>query len=140
MRRLRFRRLTSQQWIQDTQHFADEIRIPHRDPYHLVSKTLFDSEVAAFKPRIPSVTDCEVVVGVQRLAALIGDGHTFVDTSKLYHQLPIEVFWFGNDLRVARAAAEYKKAIGTKIVKIGSTSIDEVQRRLQQLISQRESE
>ena len=90
--------LTAQQWIQNAQHFADEIRAHHRDPYHLISKMHFDSEVAALKARIPSMKD--YVVGLQRVAALIGDGHTFIDTSKLYHQLPIEVFWFGNDLRV----------------------------------------
>jgi len=132
--------LTAQQWIQDAQHFAAEIRTHHRDPYHLISRTRFDSEFAALEARIPSMKDYEVVVGLQRLAALVGDGHTFVDTSKLYRRLPIEAFWFGNDLRVVRAAPEYKKAIGTKIVDIGSTSIDEVRRKLQQLIPQGESE
>lgn len=82
----------------------------------------------------------EAVVGLQRLAALIGDGHTFVDTSKLYRRLPIEVSWFGNDLRVVRAAQQYEKAIGAKIVKVGSKDISEVKRQLQQLISQGESE
>jgi hypothetical protein len=132
--------LTAQQWIADTQHFADEIRAHHRDPYHLISKARFDSEVAALKARIPSMKGYEVVVGLQRLAALIGDGHTFADTSKLYHQVPIEIFWFGNDLRVVSAAPEYTKAIGTKLVKIGSTPIKQVQQELQQLIPQNESE
>jgi hypothetical protein len=132
--------LTPEQWIQDLHHFADEIRTKHRDPYHLISKARFDSEVAALETRIPSMKDYEVVVGLQQLAALIGDGHTFVDTTKLYHQLPIEAFWFGNDLRVVRAAPEYQKAIGTRIVMIGSTSISDVQQKLQRLISQGESE
>jgi hypothetical protein len=81
----------------------------------------------------------QIVVGLQSLAAFVGDGHTFVDTSKLYREFPIEVFWFGDDLRVLRAAPEYKRAIGTKIVQIGSTPIAEVQRKLQTLISQNES-
>jgi hypothetical protein len=132
--------LTPEQWIKDLHHFVDQIRTEHRDPYHLISKASFDSEVAALETRIPSMKDYEVVVGLQRLAALIGDGHTFVDTSKLYRQLPIEAFWFGNDLRVVRAAPEYQKAIGAKIVKISSTSTHEVQRKLQQLIPQGESD
>jgi hypothetical protein len=132
--------LTGQQWIADTQHFADEVRAHHRDPYHLISKARFDSEVSALKARIPSMKDYEVVVGLQRLAAIIGDGHTFIDTSKLYRQLPIEVFWFGNDLRVVCAAPEYKRALGTKVVKIGATPIKQVQQGLQQLIPQGESQ
>ena len=132
--------LTPEQWIQDLHHFADQIRTEHRDPNHLISKARFNSEVAALEARIASMKDYEVVVGLQRLAALIGDGHTFVDTSKLYRTLPIEVFWFGQDLRVIRAAPEYKNAIGTRIVKIGSSSINEVRPKLQQLIPQGESE
>jgi hypothetical protein len=132
--------LTPKQWIQELHHFADEIRTEHRDPYHLISKDRFDSEVATLESRIPLMKDYEVVVGLQRLASLIGDGDTFVDTSKLYRRLPIEAFWFGENLRVVRASREYQKAIGTKIVKIGPTSINEVQRKLQQLIPQGESE
>lgn len=131
--------LTPEQWTQDVQYFSQEIRTKHRDPYHLTAKTRVDAEIAALEARIPAMKPYEVVVGLQRLAALIGDGHTFVDTSKLYRQLPIEAFWFGNDLRVARASPEYKKAIGTKIVKVGSTPINEAQRELQQLISRGES-
>jgi hypothetical protein len=132
--------LTTEQWTQDLQHLAKEIKTKHRNPYHLISKARFNAEVAEMEARIPSMKDYEIIVGLQRLAALIGDGHTFVDTSKLYRTLPIEVFWFGNDLRVVRAAPEYEKAIGTKIVKVGSTEISEVKRRLQQLIPQGESD
>jgi hypothetical protein len=132
--------LTPAQWTQDVRHFAHEIRTKHRDPYHLISRARFDSQVAELEARIPSMKNYEVVVGLQRLAALVGDGHTFVDTSKLYRRLPIEVFWFGDDLRVVRAAPEYKKAIGTKIVKVGSMPINEARRKLQQLIPQGENE
>jgi hypothetical protein len=130
---------TPEQWTQDLRYFAKEIETKHRNPYHLTPKARFDAEVLALETRIPPMKNYEVVVGLQRLIALIGDGHTFVDTSKLYHRLPIEVFWFGDDLRVVRAAPEYKKAIGTKIVRVGWTPIQEVQRRLQQLIPEGEN-
>ena len=132
--------LTGDQWTQDLRYLAKEIRTKHRNPYHLISKARFDAEAAAMETRIRSMKNYEIVAGLQRLAASIGDGHTFIDTSKLYRSLPIEVFWFGNDLRVVRAAPEYKEAIGTKIVKVGSTNINEVHRDLLQLISQGESE
>jgi RIO-like serine/threonine protein kinase len=80
------------------------------------------------------------LVGFERLASLIGDGHTFVDTSKLYRGLPFDAFWFGEDLRVVRAAPKYKEAIGIKISKIGLTSINEVRQKLQQLSPHSDSE
>jgi hypothetical protein len=134
------RRFHLLQWSQDVRYFAKEIEREHRNPYHLTLKAEFDAELVGLETRIPSMKNYEVVVGLQRLAALIGDGHTFVDTSKLYHRLPMEVFWFGDDLRVVRAAPEYKEAIGTTIVKVDSTPITEVRRKLNQLIPQGENE
>src|SRR5262245_60366455 len=76
--------LTSQQWTQDLDFFAQEITANHRDPYHLTNKADFDRAVADLRRRIPSMKDYQIMVGLQRLAALIGDGHTFLDTSGLY--------------------------------------------------------
>lgn len=132
--------LTPEQWRQDLEFFAHEIATKHRDPYHFISKAQFDQAVSHLRERTPSMKGYEVVVGLQHLAALIGDGHTFLDTRGLYERFPLEVFWFGNDLRVVRAAPEYRQALGTKIVAIGSFSIGDVQRKLQQLIPQGENQ
>jgi hypothetical protein len=131
---------TAEQWRQDLLYFVNEVTTKHRDPYHYTSRAEFDRAVTALRERIPSMQDHEVVVGLQRLAALIGDGHTFVDTSGIYHRFPLEVFWFGDQLRVVRAAPEYNQALGAMIVEIGSFPIAEVQSRLHQLISQGENE
>jgi hypothetical protein len=131
--------LTPDQWRQDVDYFANEIATKHRDPYHFISKARFNQAVSDLRDRIPSMKDYEVVVGLQHLAALIGDGHTFLDTRGLYQRFPLEVFWFGNDLRVVRAAPEYRQALGARIVAIGSFPISDVQRKLQQLIPQGEN-
>ncbi|HEV2271844.1 MAG TPA: hypothetical protein VGR92_20520 [Steroidobacteraceae bacterium] len=132
--------LTAAQWRQDLGYFGNEIATKHRDPYHFIAKAKFDQSVSDLRQRIPSLKDYEVVVGLQHLAALIGDGHTFLDTRGLYERFPLEVFWFGHDLRVVRAAPEYRQALGTRLVAIGSFSIREVQLRLQQLIPQGENQ
>src|SRR5689334_12659334 len=90
--------LTGEQWRQDLEFFANEITTKHRDPFHFTSKSDFDQAVSQLRQRIPSMKDYEVVAGLQHLTALIGDGHTFLDTSGLYARFPLEAFWFGNDL------------------------------------------
>ena len=132
--------LTAEQWRQDLEFFANEITTKHRDPFHFISKAEFDQAVSNLRQRIPSMKDYEVVAGLQHLAALIGDGHTFLDTSGLYQRFPLEVFWFGDDLRVTRAAPEYRKALGARIVSIGSVPIGEVQKRIQQFVPQAENQ
>lgn len=132
--------LSPEQWRQDVDYFANEIATKHRDPYHFISEAKFDQAVSNLRERIPSMKDYEVVVGLQHLAALIGDGHTFLDTRGLYERFPLEVFCFGNDLRVVRAAPEYPQVLGAKIVAIGSFSTSDVQSKLQQLIPQDENQ
>lgn len=132
--------LTAEQWRQDLDYFANEITTKHRDPFHFTNKAEFDQAVSDLRERIPSMQGYQVVVGLQHLAALIGDGHTFLDTSGLFERFPLEVFWFGNDLRVVRAAPEYRQALGAKVIAIGSFPIGEVQRRLQLLIPQGENQ
>ncbi len=132
--------LTAEQWRQDLEFFANEIATKHRDPFHFISKAEYDQAVSDLRQRIPSMKDYEVVAGLQHLAALIGDGHTFQDTSGLYQRFPLEAFWFGNDLRVIRAAPEYREALGSRIVSIGSVSIEEAQKRVQRFIPQAENQ
>ncbi len=132
--------LTAEQWRQDLDFFANEIATKHREPFHFISKAEYDQAVSDLRQRIPSMKDYEVVAGLQHLAALIGDGHTFLDTSGLYQRFPLEAFWFGNDLRVIRAAPEYREALGSRIVSIGSVSIEEAQKRMQRFIPQAENQ
>ena len=132
--------LTAEQWRQDLEFFANEIATKHRDPFHFISKAEYDQAVSDLRQRIPSMKDYEVVAGLQHLAALIGDGHTFLDAAGLYQRFPLEAFWFGKDLRVIRAAPEYREALGSRIVSIGSVSIEEAQKRMQRFIPQAENQ
>lgn len=132
--------LTAEQWRHDLGDFVKEVTTKHANPYHVTSKAQFDQAVSELRERIPSMKNYEVVVGLQHLAALIGDGHTFIDTGSLYQKFPLEVFWFGSDLRVIRASPEYQQALSTKIIAIDSLPIQEVQSRLQQLIPQGENQ
>jgi len=131
--------LTKELWREDLRFFARELTGRHRSPYHLVSRQAFEQAVAELDARIPSLQDYEVVVGIQSLAARIGDGHTFLGTGDLYHFFPFEVFWFGKAMRVVRTVPAYQRALGARIVKIGAYRIGDVQRRLQAIIPQGEN-
>lgn len=132
--------LTPEQWQRDLEFFASEITTRHRDPFHFVGKAEFDRAVSDLRERIPSLKDYEVVAGMHQLAALIGDGHTFLDTSGLYGTFPLDGFWFGDDLRVIRAAEEYREALGTRIISIDSVSIEEVRKKIQRFVPQAENQ
>ena len=81
--------LTAEQWRRDLEFFANEVTTKHRDPFHFISKAEFDQAVSNLHQRIPAMKDYEVIAGLHRLAALIGDGHTFLATSGLYARFPL---------------------------------------------------
>ena len=96
--------LTPVQWREDLQFLARQVTEHHKNAFHRVSREHFTHAVAALDARLASLQDYEIVVGLQSLAAMVGDGHTFLATDGIQHVYPMEVSWFGRELRVVRTA------------------------------------
>ena len=130
---------SSAQWREDLQVLAAAIRTKHKNPYHRVGEKQFQSAVNRLEQDIPQLNSAAIMVGFQRLAAMIGDGHTFVRTHDVYHSLPLEAFWFGDELRIIRASADHRSLLGARIVGLGAVSIGEANQRIQSIVAQGES-
>jgi hypothetical protein len=63
--------LSADQWREDLQIFARELAQRHYNPWHLTSRNVFEHAVVTLDAQIPTLKPYEVVVGIQRLAALI---------------------------------------------------------------------
>ena len=129
----------TEQWRDDLRVFAREMPKCHKNAFHAVSEQDFASAVETLDRRIPTLGPPEIVAGFQQLAAAIGDGHTFLETGRLYRTFPLELFWFGDELRVIAADTAYRRALGTRLVKVGEVDIAEIRRRLQPLVPQAEN-
>jgi Peptidase family S41 len=132
--------LETRAWREDIRVFAREILSRHRDAHHRITNQQFQAEVDSLLARAPALDNYEIVVALHRLAALIGDGHTFLATDNLYRHYPLELFAFGEDLRVVRCDPEYREALGARLVAIERTSVQEAQRLLEPLIPQGENQ
>lgn len=130
----------TESWRQDLRCFVTQLREHHRNPFHLVTQQQFESAVTALDTQIPQLRDYEVVVGLERLAAMVGDGHTFVATSGSQHRFPLKLYWFGNELRVVAASREYARAVGTRVSRIDGMKMADVMRRIQQVVPRGETQ
>jgi hypothetical protein len=131
--------LSTKEWREDLNFFAKELTQRHKNPYHRVTQEAFEQAVAELHAQIPTLKDYEIVVGIERLAAMIGDGHTRLNTRGLFHFFPFEVFWFERELRIIRTTSAYRHILGTRIAKVGGIPIANVWKRLQTLIPQGEN-
>ena len=96
--------ITADAWRADLRYLARELPSHHVNAFHTVSREAFAGEVARLDAAIPRMNGDEVLVGFMRIVALIGDGHTHLDLPPSFLRYPIELQWFGDELRVVAAA------------------------------------
>ena len=100
--------ITPDAWRADLRYLARELPSHHAKAFHTVSRETFTGEVARLDAAIPRINGDEVLVGFMRIMSLIGDGHTHLDLPPSFLRYPIELQWFGDELRVVASAAPYR--------------------------------
>lgn len=131
--------LTAEQWREDLRFMVTELERRHANPYHSVTRERFAAAVAELDARIPKLQRNEIIVGLMRLAAMVGDGHTRVDPRKDarfgFPSLPLKLYLFGDGLYVRAAAPAQAALVGARIEAIGGVPVDEAIRRASELAS-----
>jgi hypothetical protein len=99
----------------------------------------FTQAVAQLNDSIPVKSDAEVMVELARITAMAGDGHTslwLTQNRTVFRSYPFALYWFDDGLYVTQAAAVPLAGIlGTKLVQIGSTPIDQAYAAVAAVIS-----
>ena len=127
--------LTTQEWQADLQYLAKELPRRHKNAFHTVSREQFEKSVADLNARIPNLQPHEITVGLMGIVASVSDAHTELSGfGNGFHRFPLNVYWFGKDLRVTRIASAYKRGAGARVVQIGDVAIDEVAKRIDQIV------
>lgn len=106
----------------------------HPKPWHLTSEARFDSALAVTLPRLRGAPLGIAAVELARIMALVGDAHTGLDifpTARLgLRALPIRFEVASDGVVVTSAAPAYASLVGTRLLKIGRTSVEEAIGRL----------
>ncbi|HEX2466189.1 MAG TPA: S41 family peptidase [Thermoanaerobaculia bacterium] len=134
--------LNQADWRRDLQYFAAELPKRHKNLFHSVSRAEFDRAVAELDAAIPSLEDHQIAVGMMRIAASVGDGHTGVHVPKEFKRYPLILYWFERDLRVIAVPAGNapQSHLGARLVAIGGLDIAEVQARVRGCFPSAENE
>ena len=130
--------LTKAQWRQDVAAFAQGLPKTHANAFFRQSRPQFEAEIARLQGRIAGLNDDQIFTQLQRIANAVGDGHTGIVLPPDRRSLPIHIGRFGGDLRIVAAGPGLEKALGARIVRIGSLSADEAWKRALTLTAQDE--
>ncbi|HEX7318149.1 MAG TPA: S41 family peptidase [Pyrinomonadaceae bacterium] len=126
--------LSPDEWREDLRHLARELPRRHKNAFHTVTRERFETAATEFDEAIPSLNDDEVVVGLLRLVALVGDARTELAPPDSFRRYPLSFYWFGQELRVIRAGAPYARALGARLVRIGEVRAEEAAARVNALV------
>jgi len=131
--------VTAQKWRDDLRFMAAELQKRHANLYHHVSRQDFERAVADLDRQIPNLPRNRIIVGMMRIAAMVGDGHTRVEPRKDpafgFPSLPVKFYLFDDGLYVRAARPEQRDLLGARVEAIGGIAIDEAVRRVSELAS-----
>ena len=126
-------------WRADLDFLGRAMPAQHTNLFHTMQTGQFDSALSSIRSRLPSLTRRQVIVELERLAALIGDGHSSVapwrDTVIGFHTLPVVLYRFHDGYYIRAATLAHSQLVGARVTRIGAVSIDSAESLVDPLIS-----
>lgn len=124
-------------WQQDIDYLAEQLPYLHANAYFKTHRETFQQQAADLRAAVPTSTDAQIGVGMMRLVASIGDGHTrtLPHWSINFRMFPVRAYWFSDGLYVVAAAPEFTQTLGAKITRIGQTEIQVAFEAVRPLVS-----
>lgn len=116
--------LTPQQWKEDVAELAEKLPALHPDPFTFTPKDKFEAAAAELEAKVATLNADQIYIGMDHLANLIGDAHTYVEFPRDLANLPLDIGDFGGEMRVDTVAPAYERALGARVVAIGGTPTD----------------
>ncbi|GEM_PF-6875830 len=98
----------------------------------------FNADLEALEGDLPKLEDGEIVLRIMKIIASANVGHNAVQQPGalgFYAKIPLQFGWYPDGLALVGAAAEYSKALGAHVLKIGDKTPDEVLAALAPYIS-----
>lgn len=123
--------LTTQQWEADLAELVDRLQKLHPDPFRFTPKNAFEADAAELRAKLATLNRDQIYIGLDHLANLIGDAHTFIEFPRDEANLPLDLQDFEGVLRVDAVTPGYERALGARVIAINDTPIE----RARQLVA-----
>ncbi|MBT4408624.1 MAG: tetratricopeptide repeat protein, partial [Bacteroidetes bacterium] len=120
---------TGEEWIEDVDYLAEKMETMHPGLFSMVSRDEFYQARDELKKNIPNLRETQIMAGIYKLVALPNDAHTFPNIFSVdldWHLYPFELYCFEDGLYVTNTGRRHKKLIGHRLVKIETTSADDL--------------
>ena len=129
--------VTERQLRQDLRELVRHIRTTHPDPWHDISRGVFDGAVSALDERLGDLGSDAFMVEAMRLIALLGvrDGHSGIfPPEQPGHLLPIRLYRFDDGVFVVDATDDHTELVGSEVTRLAGRAIAELWSAVEPLV------
>jgi len=120
-------------WRQDLHYLAENLPRLHKNLFFKTSREKWQQTARALEQALPGLQDHEIVVGLMRLVARVGDAHTALSWP-LKRSYPIGLYWFSDGIYVLRTTRPYEQALRCRLIRIGPADVGEACAAVRELI------
>jgi dienelactone hydrolase len=116
-------------WRHDLHYLARRLDQMHRGFGGKAPRAELGAAIRALRERVPALADHRIVVEIQRVMALAGDGHTRLWWPErgpyAVPRYPIEFYLYSDGLVVRRAARGWAEVVGGRVVSIAGLTAEQ---------------
>ena len=133
-------------WQEDLNAFLEVLHAEHDNPYFHTPRAEFELAIADYRAALPGLSRAERIAGFARLAAMVGDGHTWMPMFRLpfeglppgpgFSSLPIRLELFDDGLFVVGASKAHAELLGARVTGFGDVPTHAAVQRVMQLLPQ----
>jgi tetratricopeptide (TPR) repeat protein len=120
-------------WRADLDYLAAEMRRMHYSLRNAPLPANLTKAFASLRDRVLAIPDAAMEPEIQRLVAMLGDGHSSVRPASSV-MLPFWFYWFSDGLFVIDAPEDCK-CVGERVAAIGDTPTDAALKKLEPFLS-----
>ncbi len=123
----------------DLDAYRDSIKAKHIAPFTKRSEKDFSKEIDRIKKESSSMNEDELLVEFFKLNAKIQDEHTGI-AYRDKQFFPLTLYSFEEGFYIVTADSEYKDVVSSKIIEVNNTKIDDVLKKIAELIPGNQSQ
>jgi hypothetical protein len=126
-------------WRYDIDYLVAEAQRMHAGPERPAYQPAFLAAAVDLKRRITTLSDGRMAVEIQRLLAMLHDGHSILypmpSPRVAFTRVPLDLWLFSDGLAVVGADTELAARVGQRIVAVGGVPVAVALRRLEPYVS-----
>jgi hypothetical protein len=117
--------VTLEQWALDLDFLSTELPRKHKNLYHNISESEFLTQIDELKSKLLSMDLDEILVGLMKIIALVGDSHTTLGY-RSQQGLPLMLYGFKDGIAILNTTSEYRDILYGKITAVEGKPIENV--------------